>query len=86
MIRIWAKAMLDNKIQKDIIYETIENYSRESLFDHLSEICYRLNIPTPILLDSHYHSYENFNNIKFLASDFVESINFDYLMIENACE
>lgn len=86
MIRIWAKAMLDNKIQKDIIYETIENYSRESLFDHLSEICYRLNIPTPILLDSHYLSYENFNNIKFLASDFVESINFDYLMIENACE
>ena len=86
MIRIWAKAMLDNKIQKDIIYETIENYSRESLFDHLSEICYQLNIPTPVLLDTHYYSYENFNNIKFLASDFVESINFDYLMLENANE
>lgn len=86
MIRIWAKAMQDNKIKKDIIYETIENYSRETFFDHLSEICYRLNIPTPVLLDSHYYSYENFNNIKFPASDFVESISFDYLMLENACE
>ena len=84
MIKIWAKTMQENKIKKDIIYETIENYSRETFFDHLSEICYLLNIPTPVLLENHYHSFENFNNIKFLESDFVESINFDYLMLENA--
>lgn len=84
MIKIWAKTMLDNKIQKDLIYETIESYSRETFFDHLTEICYRLNISTPVLLESHFSSYENFNNMKFLASDFVENIDFDYLFLENA--
>ena len=84
MLKLWAKVMIDGKIKKDTLYETIENYSRESFFDHISELCYNLNIPTPILIDSHYYNYENFNNIKFLPRDFVESINFDYLFIENA--
>lgn len=86
MIKIWAKTMTDHKIQKDIIYETIENYSRDTFFDHLSEICYLLNIPTPVILDNHYHSFENFNNTKFSPNDFIESVNFDYLVLENAIE
>ena len=86
MIKIWAKTMANHKIQQDIIYETIENYSRDTFFDHLTEICYLLNIPTPVLLDSHFHFYENFNNVKFLPSDFVESVNFDHLILENAIE
>lgn len=84
MLKIWAKIMVDHKIKKDIIYESIENYSRETFFDHVSEICYQLNIPTPVLINAHYHTYENFNNIKFLPRDFVESVDFDYLIFENA--
>ncbi len=84
MLKIWAKIMVDHKIKKDIIYESMENYSRETFFDHVSEICYQLNIPTPVLINAHYHTYENFNNIKFLPRDFVESIDFDYLIFENA--
>ena len=84
MLKIWAKIMVDHKIKKDIIYESIENYSRETFFDHVSEICYQLNIPTPVLINAHYHTYENFNNTKFLPRDFVESVDFDYLIFENA--
>lgn len=84
MLKIWAKIMVDHKIKKDIIYESIENYSRETFFDHVSEICYQLNIPTPVLINAHYNTYENFNNIKFLPRDFVESVDFDYLIFENA--
>ncbi len=84
MIKIWAKIMVDHKIKKDIIYESMENYSRDELFEHVSEICHLLDIPTPVLINAHFSSYENFNNIKFLPRDFVESIDFDNLVLENA--
>lgn len=29
MIKIWAKIIVDNKITKDIIYESVDNYTRE---------------------------------------------------------
>ena len=84
MIRIWAKIILDNKLIKDLIYESIDNYSRDGFFEHISEICYRLNISSPVLIKNHYESFENFNNIKFLPRDFIESVSFDRLEIENA--
>lgn len=84
MIKIWAKIIVDNKITKDIIYESVDNYTREEFFDHLSDICHQLNIPTPVLISNHYETYENFNMVKFLPRDFVESVDFDKLEIENA--
>lgn len=84
MIKIWAKIITNNKITKDIIYESVDNYTREEFFDHLSDICHQLNIPTPVLISNHYETYENFNMVKFLPRDFVESVDFDKLEIENA--
>lgn len=84
MIKIWAKVIVNHKIKKDLLYETIENYSRESFFLHLAEICHQLDVPTPVLIDTHYQNYENFNNIKFLPRDFVEQVSFDQLFLENA--
>ena len=84
MIKIWAKIIMDNKIQKDLIYESLDNYTREEFYEHISEICYRLSIPTPILVDTHFSYYENFNIVKFLPRDFVENFEFDKLEIENA--
>ena len=83
MIKIWAKVITDNKIQKDLIYESLDNYARAEFYEHLSEICYRLSIPTPILVDAHFSNYENFNIVKFLPRDFVENFEFDKLEIEN---
>ena len=84
MIRLWAKIMIDHRIKKDLIYESIEHYSRDTLFSHISEICHQLDIPTPVIINAHYLTYENFNNIKFVPRDFVENIDFDSLVIENA--
>lgn len=84
MIRIWAKIITDNKLVKDMIYESTDNYNRTDFFEHLSEICYKLNISTPVLIKNHFESFENFNNIKFLPRDFVESVEFDKFEIENA--
>ena len=84
MIKLWAKIITDNKIQKDMIYESADNYSRDDFFEHISEICYKLNIPTPAIVDSHFYNYEVFNTARFLPRDFVESVDFDKLEIENA--
>lgn len=83
MIRIWAKIITDNKLVKDLIYEAADNYNRDEFFDHISEICYKLNISSPVLIKNHYENYENFNNIKFLPRDFVEGVDFDRFEIEN---
>lgn len=84
MIRLWAKIIIDNKIKKDLIYESHDNYTREEFFEHISEICYRLNIASPVLINSHFENFENFKFIKFLPRDFVETVNFDKLEVENA--
>lgn len=84
MIKLWAKLITDNKIQKDLIYESLDNYSRTEFYEHLSEVCYRLGIPTPVLVDAHLNNFEFFNIVKFLPRDFVESFDFDKLEIENA--
>ena len=84
MIRIWARIETDNKIQKDLMYESGENYNRDEFFLHLTEICYQLGIPTPVIIPSHLENFENFNNMRFLPRDFVEYVNFDHLVLENA--
>lgn len=84
MIKLWAKIITDNKIKHDLIYESADNYNREEFFEHISEICYKFNIPTPVIVENHLLNYEEFNMVKFLPRDFVESVDFDKLEIENA--
>ena len=84
MIKLWAKIITNNKIVKDTIYESADNYNREEFFEHISEICYKLSIPTPVVVESHLMNFEVFNLSKFLPRDFVESVDFDKFEIENA--
>ena len=84
MIKLWVQLITDNKLKKNIMYESDKNYSRETFFTHLTEICYRLNIPTPCILPAHFSSFENFNNMRFFPRDFVESFEYDKMIIENA--
>ena len=50
---------------------------------YLTEICYALDIPTPLVLKTHILNFAKFNHVKFIKSDFVEKVNFDYLFLEN---
>lgn len=86
MIRLWAKTITDEKIQKQLIYTSDEAYDSDLFFEHLVQICYKLDIPTPIMLKTHIYNFENFNNMRFSLGDFVEKINFDKLVIENALD
>ena len=84
MIRIWAHTMVDSTNTRSFIYESIDNFSPEKFRFHIEKICHELDIPTPVILLTHIENFENFNIVNFSAKDFIESIDFEKLVLENA--
>lgn len=84
MIRIWAKVLKKDKIIKQYMFERAENIDYSEFFSYLQEICENLDIATPVLIKTHLFNYAKYNNVRFTAADFVEEINFDKLVLENA--
>ncbi len=84
MIRIWAKVMKKDKILKQYMLEKEGAMDYSLFFDYLREICENLDIATPVLIKTHLFNYAKYNNVRFTQSDFVESISFDKLVLENA--
>ena len=83
MIRIWAKVLKNNKIKKQYVFESSENMDYSMFFDYLREICENLDIATPVLIKTHLFNYAKYNVVRFTADDFMESIDFDKLVLEN---
>lgn len=83
MIKIWAKVMKKGKIVKQCVFERDTNIDYSEFFDYLREICETLDVATPVLIKQHLFSFAKYNNVKFLADDFMEPIPFDRLVLEN---
>jgi hypothetical protein len=84
MIRIWAKVMKKDKIVKQYVFEKFESMDYSEFFNYVSEICTTLDIPTPVIIKTHLFNYAKYNVLRFKKDDFVESIDFDKLVLENA--
>ena len=84
MIRIWGRTMSGDKITRSFSYESIDNFDAEKFFMHIQRLCHSLDIPTPVILKTHINNYVDFNTATFLPRDFIESIDFDKFIIENA--
>lgn len=82
-MRIWAKLMTDGHIKKDFVYEKDEKLTYSHFFEYLTDICAALDIPTPVLMKTHIFNFAKFNHVKFLKRDFVDTLGYDYLFIEN---
>lgn len=82
MFKIWSKIIIEGKIEKQIVYENEGRYVHHEFFDYVSEICYRLDVPTPVILKNHVVNFAKFNHVKFTAKDFIEGIDFDSLYLE----
>lgn len=82
-MRIWAKLITDGHIKEQFVYENAEKLTYSHFFDYLTEICYALDIPTPVLTKTHIFNFAKFNHVKFTQSDFVESLGYDHLTLEN---
>ncbi|MCL2862438.1 MAG: hypothetical protein FWE22_08525 [Firmicutes bacterium] len=86
MIKLWAKTILGEKITRDQIYKKEEKYNSNDFESYLNDICYEFDIPSPIILKSHINNFENFNITRFRKSDFIEEVDYDFLVVENALE
>lgn len=85
MADIWVKVLKEQKIIKDFIYNA-DNKTTENFDNVLRDICGILDIPTPLILDKHKKYFENFNQARFKKEEFIESIDFDELLLENIVE
>lgn len=82
-MRIWAKLMTDGRIRKQFVYERNDKLTYSQFFEYLTDICQALDIPTPVLTKTHIFNFAKFNHVKFVSRDFVESLGYDCLFLEN---
>lgn len=82
-MRIWAKLVTDGHIKEQFVYENAEKLTYSHFFEYLTEVCYALDIPTPVLTKTHIFNFAKFNHVKFTQKDFVESLGYDHLVLEN---
>jgi hypothetical protein len=82
MFSIWVKTLTEDKLQKNAIINFDEKFKKNKFFDYVSNICNELDIPTPVILDKHVNHFFSFNNTQFIKDDFVESVDFDKLVLE----
>ena len=84
--RIWAKTLHNHKIKKDLLYTSPDEIDSDNFATHIAEICHTLDIPTPVITSVNIKNFEEFNNTRFRPRDFVESVSFDFFVLENAVE
>ena len=82
MLRIYAKLITNNKVIVDYVYDLKSDFAIHDFFEYLQEICSNLDIPTPILLTKHIKNFLIFDSTTFLPEDFVESFQYDKLLLE----
>ena len=83
MFKIWVKQYDDkNRIKKHQTFEFGQDFDVKFLRAYVEVVCNELKIETPMILTSHYVTFNNFNKVTFSQSDFVDDIDFEKLTIE----
>lgn len=66
------------------MYEREGTTDYSLFFEYVRDICEMLDVPTPVIIKTHLFNYAKYNTLRFKKEDFVESIDFDKLVLENA--
>ena len=85
-MKIWARLVSDDKIQKDTLYSSPLKLSKNNYEIWLRDICHILDVPNPVLLEHHFKNFVNFHNTKFRQDDFVETLDYDVFIVEDCKE
>lgn len=85
-MKVWAKVMNGDKLVKDIIFEGEYTLKASDFQSMLQEIAYRLDIATPVTLESHIKHFAQFNRTKYLPRDFVEEVDFTAFILERVLD
>lgn len=84
MIKFWAKVIKDDKLLKSVIFEDFVLFNRENFEKSVAKLCETIDEPCPVLLSKHFNHFNQFNITHFTKADFIETVKFDKLVIENA--
>ncbi|MDE7191762.1 MAG: hypothetical protein K2O35_04785 [Clostridia bacterium] len=85
-MKIWARLVTDDKIQKDMLYHSSLKMSKDNYEVWLRDICHQLDVPNPVILEHHFKNFVNFHNTKFRQDDFVETLDYDIFIVEDCKE
>ncbi len=83
MIIIGAKLIKNHKTIKRVTFTMQGEYKSEDFYFYMTQLCQMLDISSPIIIPYHRECYENFNSLKLNPDDFFDTVNFDYMFIEN---
>ncbi|HIU82881.1 MAG TPA: hypothetical protein IAC70_02890 [Candidatus Faecicola pullistercoris] len=82
-MKIWVKLLKDQKITRSGTYTMKKYLNAENYDEILREICMDLDVSKPLGLKSHFRHFYDFNTVKYKADDFVESVDFDCMVLES---
>ena len=83
MFKLWVKEYDGNsRITKHQTFEFQQDFDVKFLRAYIEVICNELKTETPIVLTSHYVTFNNFNSVKFSKNDFVDDVEFSCLSIQ----
>lgn len=85
-MRFWLKAIKGEKLIISEIFEFEKSLTKSNWESMVHEMCYKVDLSTPISLTSHFNFINNFNTVTYLKRDFVEDIIPDKIVIENCIE
>ena len=74
--------MLGEKITADGIMEINGEVTVDTLSAFLHDRLLNFDLPTPVILPQHIQKLKSFNVVRFKRDDFVESIDFDIMILE----
>lgn len=82
MVRLYAHTVKNHKtvLKHDFQKDTTIRWS--DFYEYVREICHAMDLPTPVILKTHLFNFAKFNYVRFLPGDFMESVDFDFLMVE----
>jgi hypothetical protein len=81
-MKYWVKTYKGEKLLKNKVVQPDVKLTRANFSTLIREISLELDEPTPIVVDSQYNNFCEFNVVRFKASDYVESVPFDKMTIE----
>ena len=83
MVKLWIKTIKKDKIIKQTEVFRDEKFFYSKFSEYLSEGCYALDEATLVVLKSHIMNFAKYNMAEFKPSDFIESVKFDRMIVEN---
>lgn len=85
-MRFWIKTYVGDKITNDAIIIRYAPLTRELFDGAIKEAVDMFDLSTPVILQQHFTHFYSFNSVKFLPRDFMESVDFDKMTVENTLD